>query len=79
MMTDLAWKIPDNISYEQAATVSVGVYSAAMCMTHPKRLNMTEWPRKVSAEQWVSDIRHNELSIAERGRWVLTVDEPSDI
>ena len=53
-MTNLAWKIPDNISYEQAATVSTGVYSAAMCMTHPKRLAMTEWPGKISNEQWVS-------------------------
>lgn len=55
MPADLGWKIPDNISYEQAATISVGVYSAAMCMTHPKRLAMTEWPDKVSSEQWVSD------------------------
>jgi len=52
MVTDLAWKIPDNMSYEQAATVSAGVYSAVMCMTHPKRLAMTEWPDKVSNEQW---------------------------
>jgi hypothetical protein len=65
-MTDLAWKIPDNISYEQAATVSVGLYSEAMCMTHPKRLNMTEWPRKVPEERWVSDLLHNALSIGER-------------
>ena len=54
MATDLAWKIPDNISYEQAATVSVGLYSAAMCMTHPKRLDMSEWPEKISNDQWVS-------------------------
>ena len=47
MMTDLAWKIPDNMPYEHAATVSAGVYSAAMCMTHPKRLAMTEWPDKI--------------------------------
>ena len=55
MVTDLTWRIPDNISFEQAATVSIGLYSAAMCMTHPKRLNMTEWPDKVSDEQWVSN------------------------
>ena len=63
MVADLTWKIPDNISFEQAATVSVGLYSAAMCMTHPKRLNMTEWPNKVSDEQWVSNIN------ADRVRW----------
>jgi len=57
MVTDLTWKIPDNISFEQAATVTVGLYSAAMCMTHPKRLNMVEWPDKVSDEQWVSNIK----------------------
>lgn len=55
MVADLTWKIPDNIPSEQAATVLVGLYSAAMCMTHPKRLNMTEWPNKVSDEQWVSN------------------------
>jgi NADPH:quinone reductase-like Zn-dependent oxidoreductase len=58
MVSDLAWKIPDNISYEQAATVSVGLYSAAMCMTHPKNLGMTEWPGKVSNGQWASNIQH---------------------
>jgi len=51
-VTDLTWKVPDNVSHEQAATVSVGAYSAAMCMTHPKRLNMTEWPHKVPDGQW---------------------------
>ena len=55
MMTDLAWKIPDNISYEQAATVSAGVRSGATCMTHPKRLSVTELSGKISNEQWVSD------------------------
>ena len=58
MMTDLAWKIPDNISYEQAATVSIGVYSAAMSMSHPTRLDMAEWPGKVANEQWVSVTTH---------------------
>lgn len=77
-MSDLAWKIPDNISYEQAATVPVGLYSAVMCMTHPKRLNMTEWPQKVPDERWVSDIHiHNALSIADR--CLLPLRESSDI
>ena len=65
MATDLAWKIPDSVSFEQAATVTVGLYSAAMCMTHPKRLNMVEWPDKVSDEQWVSNVTyHSPLSSA---------------
>ena len=58
MATDLAWRIPDNISFEQAATVTVGLYSAVMCMSHPKRLNMVEWPDKVSDEQWVSNVTY---------------------
>src|SRR6202000_786722 len=57
-VTDLGWKIPDNISYEQAVTFSVRLYSAVMCMTHSTRLNVTGWPPKVP-EQWVSDTLHN--------------------
>lgn len=75
--TDLAWKIPDNTSYEQAATVSVGTYSAVMCLTHPERLNMTEWPGKVPDEQWVSDMHvlHNS---ADSWQFLLALCEPSD-
>jgi len=51
-VANLAWKIPDNVSFEQAATVTVGLFSAAMCMTHPNRLAMVEWPDKISNEQW---------------------------
>lgn len=75
MVTDLAWKIPDNISYEQAATVSVGLYSATMCMTHPKRLNMAEWPNKVSSEQWVSNAQRT-APTCRRSRSVSSVLYP---
>ncbi|KAF9785082.1 hypothetical protein BJ322DRAFT_1020683 [Thelephora terrestris] len=58
----LASKIPG-----QAATVAAGVYSAVMCTTHPKRLDMTDCPGKASGEQRtvVSGLQRV------RGRWPL--------
>jgi NADPH:quinone reductase-like Zn-dependent oxidoreductase len=50
---DLVWKIPDNVSFEDAVTFGVGFGTAAQGLFHPTRLGLVEPPAKVSSETWV--------------------------
>ncbi|EIN07943.1 GroES-like protein [Punctularia strigosozonata HHB-11173 SS5] len=51
----LSWHIPDEVSYEEAATMSVGFFTAVQALFHPKNLNLVGYPDKVPPEHapWV--------------------------
>ncbi|EIN07436.1 zinc-binding oxidoreductase ToxD [Punctularia strigosozonata HHB-11173 SS5] len=42
----LSWHVPDGVSYEEAATMSVGFFTAAQTMFHPKNLGLVGYPDK---------------------------------
>ncbi|EIN07977.1 zinc-binding oxidoreductase ToxD [Punctularia strigosozonata HHB-11173 SS5] len=52
---ELAWHIPDGVSYEEAATANVGFFTAVQTLFHPKNLGLVGYPDKVPAENasWV--------------------------
>ncbi|KAH9918101.1 GroES-like protein [Fomitopsis serialis] len=50
----LAWIVPEGtLSHEQAATVSVGLFTAVQCLYHPQRLALVEPPEKADGTEWV--------------------------
>lgn len=51
---DRLWKIPENISFEEASTLNVGTMTAVQALFRSDRLGLVEPPQKVTEETWVS-------------------------
>lgn len=50
---DLAWKIPDGFSFEQAATLGCAFWTAVMGLFNPDYLGLVEPPAKIDKDEWV--------------------------
>lgn len=51
---ELAWKIPPgSVSFEEAATMGCGLWTAIQGLYHPTRLGLAEPPNKTSNGEWI--------------------------
>lgn len=50
----MVWKIPDELSFEDAATLNASPMTAWQALFHPDRLDLVEPPEQVKEETWVS-------------------------
>lgn len=48
--------MPDELSFEDAATLNAGTLTAVQALFHPDRFGFVEPPQTVDSETWVSDI-----------------------
>ncbi|KIJ39290.1 hypothetical protein M422DRAFT_32775 [Sphaerobolus stellatus SS14] len=50
---DLVWAVPSETTHEEAAAMSLALWTAVQGMYHPTRLNLVEPPEKVQTPEWI--------------------------